>query len=305
MEALKKDNRNVEDRELSSLIAHEQPWISQNLFNNDSFQTSNSEYYFIEIITSGTIVISCQGARTCTFQPGDVWLGPTKTYKTEASLDFDAIRICFDSLYYAHCLYPLLPLPRFPSDKISTTVPAAISVHPIQNDIDRLNLHLQATDTNSPILIRHTLHQLALRILTLVPNGCLPVPQSKKNNKQFIGKEFGYFLEANYLRRFTVAELGMVMGKSMSSFKRFFAANYRSTPVQWLINRRLHYAYFLLHCGQYSFETVAVLSGFSEVSHFMKQFKRQFGISPRALRRQIHADMKRSTLMVTNLHFHP
>jgi AraC-like DNA-binding protein len=92
--------------------------------------------------------------------------------------------------------------------------------------------------------------------------------------------DISYFLEANFTRKLTVQQLADATGKSVSAFKRDFGRVYEMAPLQWVINRRLEYAFFLIRYTNYSIATIAQLSGFGDRAYFAAAYKGKFGISP-------------------------
>ncbi|WP_428664036.1 helix-turn-helix transcriptional regulator [Runella sp.] len=63
-------------------------------------------------------------------------------------------------------------------------------------------------------------------------------------------------------------------------FFRLFKSVFGQTPNQYMIQKRLHYAFTLLQKDRTSVSEAAFASGFSDIFAFSKSFKKHFGYSP-------------------------
>jgi AraC-like DNA-binding protein len=88
------------------------------------------------------------------------------------------------------------------------------------------------------------------------------------------------FIENNLSNPFNLDEIAAVACLSKFHFCRLFKKYLGSSPVRFAIHRRLLMAKTLLHRGDRQITTVAVQSGFSDLSEFNRQFKKTFGVSP-------------------------
>lgn len=85
----------------------------------------------------------------------------------------------------------------------------------------------------------------------------------------------------------TVGELAREVGLSPAQFRRSFRAWMNQSPREHLQSQRLERARLLLQTTAEPVAQVAARSGFSNASHFTRQFKRAQGISPAAYRRAV------------------
>jgi AraC family transcriptional regulator len=69
-------------------------------------------------------------------------------------------------------------------------------------------------------------------------------------------------------------------GLSEYHFFRLFKAIFAISPHQYLIRKRLDYAYYQLKNGLSNVSDAAVHSGFADIFAFSKSFKKHFGLSP-------------------------
>jgi AraC-like DNA-binding protein len=86
-------------------------------------------------------------------------------------------------------------------------------------------------------------------------------------------------LEANHARVVTLAELARLTGRNPFYLSRTFRGAYGVPPYAYLALVRVHGARELLAAGR-SPSMVAHAAGFSDQSHFNRQFKRVFGVTP-------------------------
>lgn len=88
-------------------------------------------------------------------------------------------------------------------------------------------------------------------------------------------------LESDYTSSTTnVGRLAALSGVSEVYFRRIFQSKYGVSPKEYLVRRRIAYAKELLSSGHFSVSEVARLSGYSELCHFSREFKRRVGVSP-------------------------
>ncbi|MEM0997015.1 MAG: AraC family transcriptional regulator [Bacteroidota bacterium] len=88
------------------------------------------------------------------------------------------------------------------------------------------------------------------------------------------------FMWANYSKPLKIEDYAYLTGRSISTFHRDFKACFGASPKRWLIDRRLERARSLLQEGQGSVAEVAQAAGYENVPHFIKSFRKRFGITP-------------------------
>jgi len=77
-----------------------------------------------------------------------------------------------------------------------------------------------------------------------------------------------------------LAALAKISGRDLPEFKKEIAQEYAVSPQDWLNDKRLEHAYFLLTHTPDSIENIAGQSGFDEPGEFSRLFKQKFGQSP-------------------------
>lgn len=93
------------------------------------------------------------------------------------------------------------------------------------------------------------------------------------------------YFHANLDRDVTVADAAREACLSLFHFHRLFAAFHGTTPHQYLSRLRLERARALLSASGQTVAEVAVACGFTSTTSFTTLFKRTFGITPAAFRR--------------------
>ena len=88
------------------------------------------------------------------------------------------------------------------------------------------------------------------------------------------------FMNKNYKCDLTVEEFAHYTGRSLSTFKKDFAAIFHNTPSRWIVKRRLEEAKCLMEKLGKKPADVYLEVGFKNLSHFSTAFKKEFGISP-------------------------
>ncbi len=88
------------------------------------------------------------------------------------------------------------------------------------------------------------------------------------------------YMNRNYKFNISMERFAYLTGRSISAFKRDFAAIFSDTPSRWLIQRRLKEGYFLLEKKGRKPSDIYLDLGFEDLSHFSFAFKKKYGISP-------------------------
>ena len=93
-------------------------------------------------------------------------------------------------------------------------------------------------------------------------------------------------LAGDLSRAWTVAEMGAVLGVSDGQLRRLCAAAVGATPRQLLCNMRLQAAARLLRDPAMRIKEVQARVGVADASHFCRDFRDRFGMSPTEYRCQ-------------------
>jgi AraC-like DNA-binding protein len=88
-------------------------------------------------------------------------------------------------------------------------------------------------------------------------------------------------MEAHYRENVSLEQLAFLTGNSLSTFKRRFKEEYQTTPGEWIRQKRLQEAQYLLRSTRKNVTQVCYEVGFENVSHFVQSFKEKFGTTPK------------------------
>ncbi len=94
------------------------------------------------------------------------------------------------------------------------------------------------------------------------------------------------FLREHYDRELSLSDMAASVGLSAGHFGRFFKKMTGKTPVSYLNEYRVEKAARALRGTSRSVTEIALSSGFSDLSYFIKTFKKYKGISPLRFRNQ-------------------
>lgn len=95
------------------------------------------------------------------------------------------------------------------------------------------------------------------------------------------------FIAEHISRNIAVDELAELLGCSKFYFLREFKKLLGITPYQYLMNKRMQQAKFLLGQSKHNIASVALELGFNDQSHFTRVFKSQLGLTPGQFQKQL------------------
>ena len=93
-------------------------------------------------------------------------------------------------------------------------------------------------------------------------------------------------LAGDLARAWTVTEMGALLGVSDGQLRRLCAAGVGATPRQLLCNMRLQAAARLLRDPAMRIKEIQARVGIADASHFCRDFRDRFGMSPTEYRRR-------------------
>lgn len=93
-----------------------------------------------------------------------------------------------------------------------------------------------------------------------------------------------YKIENEYNTPLTLEQLAEVANLSPNYFCRFFKKVTSRSPIEYLIAYRINIAEYMLRTTDRSMTDIALSCGFTDVSHFIKYFRKHKGITPKQYR---------------------
>jgi len=117
----------------------------------------------------------------------------------------------------------------------------------------------------------------ALRTLAEADNGILNIFKEFSNNER---ASIEKLMRHNFLYNIPLDTLAKQSGRSLSTFNREFKTIFNDTPHRWIMKERLYHARNLMKSNKDKPSKVYLESGFEDLSHFSKAFKKQFNITP-------------------------
>ncbi|OKS87929.1 AraC family transcriptional regulator [Mucilaginibacter polytrichastri] len=91
------------------------------------------------------------------------------------------------------------------------------------------------------------------------------------------------FMLSNYHFNVPIEKFAQLTGRSLAGFKRDFQKTFGLPPRQWLQNKRLNVAKFLIEIKHQKPSAIYLDLGFESLSHFSHSFKKKFGKAPSEL----------------------
>lgn len=88
------------------------------------------------------------------------------------------------------------------------------------------------------------------------------------------------YLEANFLRQVSLAEIAAAAGVHRVHLSREFRRYFSTTVGEFLRRKRIEHACKLVSTTQITLAEIAMTCGFSDQSHFSATFRRQIGLTP-------------------------
>ena len=95
-----------------------------------------------------------------------------------------------------------------------------------------------------------------------------------------ISPAVGYIHENYTTENISIAKVSEMCGITPEYFRSLFKKTFGSSPIKYINELKITRAKELLGSGLYSVSEAATLSGYSDPSHFSREFKKAVGISP-------------------------
>jgi AraC-like DNA-binding protein len=134
-------------------------------------------------------------------------------------------------------------------------------------------------------MAKEALADLAMKmlILRIIQTQQLACVQQHKLNSSRLQAAVRYIQE-HLSEKITIAQLAMTACMSQSAFFQSFRESFGISPLEYVLKARIEQAKKLMADPQISVTEVCYASGFNNLNHFSKLFKRMEGISPKQYR---------------------
>ncbi len=135
-------------------------------------------------------------------------------------------------------------------------------------------------DYRAPMPLLYLKMQECLNAVALVQPGLYQWFRQKNVDDKINLREF---MEDNCCENEPLEQMAAATGRSLSTFRRDFMAEFGTTPSRWLLQKRLETAYHYIADNQCAPSSFIYKIGFESFSHFSRTFKAQYGILPSEL----------------------
>ena len=201
---------------------------------------------------------------------------------TEQSQKYQAVAVHF----YPEVLQKIYEneLPEFlksagPSDVTMSTIKGDVL---IKKYIDSILFYFE-----NPQLADEEILILKLKEIILLLNKTRNAPQIRRilsNLFNPLTYTFREVVEAHLYHTITIERLALLVGMSLSTFKREFEKVYQASPATYIRNKKLAKADEYLRSTDMRATEIAYECGFANVSHFSRTFKQKHHLSPTEFR---------------------
>lgn len=160
-------------------------------------------------------------------------------------------------------------------------------VYPFLQEIISSNMQKHDIGAKEISLSRH---HLRTRILLLEMLECLyengALLKSETNGDTNMQKEMLAYIDAHCMEKITLSMLAEEFHLSEKYVSRYFVEHFKISFSNYVIHHRLTYARTLLETTDEQVTEIAMQSGFSNISYFIRAFKKMYGISPLKYRKK-------------------
>lgn len=132
-------------------------------------------------------------------------------------------------------------------------------------------------------IIVHNLLGILIQFLNRQPNfSSALIPVRKKTSR--LCHTIRKYIDNHYKENLTLERLAQVVHTSKFHISHLYTEEYGISPINYMIEKRIHEACDLLTTGDYALSQISDMLGFSSQSYFSQAFKKQIGCSPNQYR---------------------
>lgn len=149
------------------------------------------------------------------------------------------------------------------------------------------NIYLQRNVNTYPLRFQTFFYELWTLLYENMP--LMQFEETKSDATLHLLKQLLHYVEDNYHCKITIQELATYAHISESSCFKLFRIKLGQTPVEYITRYRLERAIQLMKTTSKSLTEISFEVGFSSLSFFSEQFKKNYNISPREYKRELHS----------------
>ena len=142
-------------------------------------------------------------------------------------------------------------------------------------DMKAIGEHVETTDLNEFTSLMGKSYELLSR---------LAVKKHKKQTKHFLLTKILQYLEQDFEKKLTIADLESHTGISKMTLIRTVKKHTGMTPMQYRTSRKMERAIYFLQVPEMTVKEIAYRLGYCSQFYFAEEFKRIMGLSPTAYR---------------------
>jgi AraC-like DNA-binding protein len=240
--------------------------------------------YFIFFL-EGEAMVSCNEFRNHLCCNGEmVFIAQDSEADIEAITDVRYIFLSFDNQFTLCDQLALESLQPF--DKKPAVFNKMDIRFPLQSVLDSILFYLE-----HKILCKH-LHAIKQKEVFLVFRAFYTKEEMARFLAPMLNKDIDFkaFVLQHYQDVKTVEKLADMCKMSVRSFNRKFNDYFNDSPYSWMLKQKSRHIKTKLADGKTTFSTIIKEYGFSSPAHFTTYCKKQFGLSPSKLRKQLVAE---------------
>jgi len=123
-----------------------------------------------------------------------------------------------------------------------------------------------------------------LKVLLHLCRHCAPLSQEMRISNAYRISRLLAELDMRFREAWTLSDMARFTRMSESSLRQQFKLLTGTSPIRHLLKARLTKAFFYLHGSELTISEIAEKCGFPDSNYFSRQFRKQYGSSPRSIR---------------------
>lgn len=240
----------------------------------------------IVYVAKGTKEVRVNGTCT-TISAGQLFLAAKGSYLMSEYLpadgNFESVMLFINAYQAEEVLHIIKTSQQF--DQQNTSL-----VHVLDSSKQLMLFFQSLTEASGGLLNEFKKHLLELKVKELIfilLSDLKSAPMIKDFIARTISKRhvsISKVVKSNLYNPISLEALAQNCNMSVSTFQREFEKEFHSSPVQWMMNRRLEKALHLIKTTDDSITDIALICGFESYVHFSRRFKTKYGQSATSIR---------------------